>query len=264
MYERLKNRYIFKGKISLDTALHIGSGQSSFETDATFIRDAYGKPYIPGSSFKGILRSTVEKIIPSIPDLKTCALVDGADCATVNEEKMIMFKKRLKGKVKQDPFELICDTCKLFGSTVAASKLKIQDLYVSEPYIEVFEKRDGVGIDRDTETAAEGAKFDFEVVPSQTKFDFEMIGENLDKQDKFLLAIGIREMLSGIVSIGGNKSRGFGAFQLVIDEISYLNFENKKSLVKYLTLQELEKIEPPDNFIKESLKDFFKGSEDNA
>jgi len=258
MFERIKNRYILKGKVVLDTALHIGSGQSSFETDALAIKDAYGKPYVPGSSFKGVLRSTVERIVPNIPSLKTCSLVDGADCATVNKEKTDQFKARLNGKEEGDPLALICDTCKLFGSTVIASKIKIPDLYVSEPYIELFEKRDGVGIDRDTETAAEGAKFDYEVVPSQTEFKFEMIGENLYKQDKFLLALGLREMQSRRVSLGGNISRGLGAFQLVIEEVSYLNFKKKESLVKYLTLQELEKIEP-DDFIKEGLNNFLAG-----
>lgn len=263
MFERLKNRYILKGKVVLDTALHIGSGQSSFETDAHFIKDAHGKPYIPGSSFKGVLRSTVERIAPTISSLKTCSLVDEADCATVNKKKTDQFKARLKGNEKGDPFELICDTCKLFGSTVVASKVKIPDLYISEPYIEIFEKRDGVGIDRDTETAAEGAKFDYEVVPSQTEFDFEMIGENLDIRDKFLLALGLGEMQSGIVSLGGNRSRGLGAFKLVIDEVSHLNFENKNSLVKYLTSQKLDEMKAED-FIKESLKDFLKGGADNA
>jgi CRISPR-associated RAMP protein (TIGR02581 family) len=263
MFERLKNRYLFKGIVILDTALHIGSGQSSFETDALVIKDAHEKPYIPGSSFKGTLRSTVERMVPNIPGLKTCALIEGADCATVNNDKMDQFKRRLKGEDKGDPLELVCDTCKVFGSTVIASKVKIPDLYVSEPYIGLFERRDGVGIDRDTETAAEGAKFDYEVVSSQTGFEFEMICENFDKQDKFLLALGLREMESKMVSLGGNTSRGLGAFRLVINEVTYLDFEDKKSLVDYLTSQELKKIEPAD-FIKESLKTFLAGSEVNA
>ncbi len=263
MFEKLKSRYVINGKVVMDTGLHIGSGEDSFETDALVIKDAYGKPYIPGSSFKGILRSTVERIVPNLDGFRTCALIKGANCATVNEAKKNQFKARLKGDEEGDPLDLICDTCKLFGSTVVASKIKVPDLYVSEPYIGVFEKRDGVGIDRDTETAAEGAKFDYEVIPSQTGFAFEMIGENLDERDKFLLAFGLREMQSGMVSLGGNKSRGLGAFRLVIEEVTHLDFVNKKSLVKFLTSLELEKIEPAE-FIKESLKTFLKGGEDNA
>ncbi len=263
MFEKLKNRYVIKGKVVMDTALHIGSGEDSFETDALVIKDAYGKPYIPGSSFKGILRSTVERMVPNLDGFKTCALIKDADCATVNENKRDHFKKRLKGEEQGNPIDLICDTCKLFGSTVVASKIKSPDLYVSEPWVGLFEKRDGVGIDRDTETTAEGAKFDYEVVPSQTEFDFEMVCENLDERDKFLLTIGLREMQSGVISLGGNRSRGLGAFRLMIDEVSFLNFEDEKSFMEYLASQKLEKIKPV-NFIKESIKNLLKGGEHNA
>ena len=263
MFDKLKDRFTIKGNVVMDTGLHVGSGEDSFETDALVIKDAYGKPYIPGSSFKGVLRSTVERIVPNLEGFRTCALVKGTNCVTVNEAKKEQFKARLKGDEEGNPLDLICDTCKLFGSTAIASKIKIHDLYVSEPWVESFEKRDGVGIDRDTETAAEGAKFDYEVVPSQTEFDFVMICENLDDRDKFLLAIGLREMQSEVAYLGGNRSRGLGAFRLIIEEVAHLDFENNESLVKYLTSQELKKIEPAE-FIKESLKTFLKGGEDDA
>jgi CRISPR-associated RAMP protein (TIGR02581 family) len=261
MFEKLKNRYIITGKVVMDTGLHIGSGEDSFETDALVIKDAYGKPYIPGSSFKGILRSTVERIVPNIDGYRTCALIKGADCATVNEAKKDQFKARLKGDEEGNPRNLICDTCKLFGSTAIASKIKIPDIYVSELWTGVFEKRDGVGIDRDTETAAEGAKFDYEVVPSQTEFDFEMICENLNERDKFLLAIGLREMQSGVASLGGHRSRGLGAFRLIIDKISLLDFEDRESFKTYLKEHKLKPVEPVE-FIKEAI--ILKGGEHNA
>jgi len=159
--------------------------------------------------------------------------------------------------------EPICDTCKLFGSTTTASKVKIPDLYVSEPWAGVFEKRDGVGIDRDTETAAEGAKFDYEVVPSQTEFDFEMICENLNARYKLLLAIGVKEMQSGVASLGGNRSRGLGAFRLIIDKISLLDFEDRESISAYLKEHKVKPVEPAE-FIKEAIKPFLKGGEHNA
>ena len=159
----------------------------------------------------------------------------------------------------------------MFGSLDIASKIKIPDLYVSEPWIESFEIRDGVGIDRDTETAVEGAKFDYEVVPSQTEFDFVMICENLDDRDKFLLAIGLREMQSeremksGMVSLGGNKSRGLGAFHLEMEkgDVSLLDFEDPESFKAYLKEGKLKTIDPG-NFITESIEPFIKGGEHDA
>src|SRR6266705_4977119 len=32
------------------------------------------QPFIPGSSFKGALRSAIEKLVPSLPGLRTCGL----------------------------------------------------------------------------------------------------------------------------------------------------------------------------------------------
>ena len=307
MFEKLKNRYTIKGKVVMDTGLHIGSGEDSFETDALVIKDAYGKPYIPGSSFKGILRSTVERIVPNLDGFRTCALVKNADVFSIdaglkddlnknnvsenletafetnrfplsnevtitkmNESKWMIIDKG-KGEIyiaqeedKKLSIKPLCDTCKLFGSLDIASKIKIPDLYVSEPWIESFEIRDGVSIDRDTETAAEGAKFDYEVVPSQTEFDFVMICENLDERDKGILAIGLQEMQSGMVSIGGNKSRGLGAFHLEMEKkVAYLDFENEESLRKYITSHKPDEKEIAE-FFEEGLKTFLKGGEDDA
>ncbi len=61
---QLHGRVILKGKIKTLTGLHIGGSQSGMEiggVDMPVIRDAFGAPYIPGSSLKGKLRSLWEK-----------------------------------------------------------------------------------------------------------------------------------------------------------------------------------------------------------
>jgi CRISPR/Cas system CSM-associated protein Csm3 (group 7 of RAMP superfamily) len=57
--------------------------------------------------------------------------------------------------------------------------------------------RDGVGIDRDTETAAEGLKYDFEAVPSGTEFEFEMVIENASEAELGVALLGLREFELG-------------------------------------------------------------------
>jgi len=53
-----------KGKIKVETGLHIGSGSDTIEIggmDNPIVRDPFtGEPYIPGSSLKGKMRSLVE------------------------------------------------------------------------------------------------------------------------------------------------------------------------------------------------------------
>src|SRR5258708_31231874 len=73
----LRNRYVFKGKLVMQTALHIGGGRVTLSSsDSPVVLTPEQKPYIPGSSFKGALRSTVEKIVPGLPGFSTCALID--------------------------------------------------------------------------------------------------------------------------------------------------------------------------------------------
>ncbi|TDT51293.1 type III-A CRISPR-associated RAMP protein Csm3 [Fonticella tunisiensis] len=59
----LKGKYLIEAKIELKTGLHIGTAGNSLEiggVDNSVIKDAFGRPYIPGSSLKGKLRSLTE------------------------------------------------------------------------------------------------------------------------------------------------------------------------------------------------------------
>ena len=60
----------FLGKLLVDaelhceTGLHIGAGKGSLEiggADNPVVKDAFGRPYVPGSSLRGRLRSLLEQ-----------------------------------------------------------------------------------------------------------------------------------------------------------------------------------------------------------
>src|SRR3989440_8424982 len=73
----LRNRYIFRGKLVMQTALHIGGGKVTLSSsDSPVVLTPDQKPFIPGSSFKGALRSTVEKLASALPGFSTCALIE--------------------------------------------------------------------------------------------------------------------------------------------------------------------------------------------
>jgi CRISPR/Cas system CSM-associated protein Csm3 (group 7 of RAMP superfamily) len=57
-FTQFHNRLQVTGTLRLRTALRIGAGRSTAaaEVDLPVIKDAVGRPYIPGSSFKGALR----------------------------------------------------------------------------------------------------------------------------------------------------------------------------------------------------------------
>src|SRR6266567_2521069 len=60
---RFIGKLIVEGDIACQTGLHIGAGKGSLEiggADNLVVKDAFGLPYIPGSSLRGKLRSLLE------------------------------------------------------------------------------------------------------------------------------------------------------------------------------------------------------------
>ncbi len=61
---KLIGKLILDGDLVCETGLHIGAGKGSLEiggADNPVVKDAYGRPYIPGSSLRGRLRSLLEQ-----------------------------------------------------------------------------------------------------------------------------------------------------------------------------------------------------------
>jgi CRISPR-associated protein Csm3 len=57
-------KLVLEGEIACETGLHIGAGKGSLEiggADNPVVKDAFGVPYIPGSSLRGRLRSLLEQ-----------------------------------------------------------------------------------------------------------------------------------------------------------------------------------------------------------
>ena len=251
MFEKLVNRFFFTGNIILENELHIGSGKGDGRTDALFIRDNRDCPFIPGSSLRGSLRSTIERIVSSM-GMNPCLLIKGNKCISTSDKIQEEFKLIKKDSSKISDIkkfisndEKVCPVCQLFGSTISASKIKISDLQIQSSYY--YGVRDCVAIDRDTETAKDGAKFDFETIDRKSIFKFELIGENLEPKDLRILAVGIQEMYSGNFWLGGNTSRGLGKCKLENLLVEY--FDTPESLKNYLLKKELKKIDN-DKFLK--------------
>src|SRR5258706_12097771 len=60
---QLVGKLILSGELHCETGLHIGAGKGSLEiggADNPVVKDAFGLPYIPGSSLRGRIRSLLE------------------------------------------------------------------------------------------------------------------------------------------------------------------------------------------------------------
>ncbi len=272
----LRNRFLFSGKLVMRTALHIGGGKVTLSSsDSPVVLTPEQKPYIPGSSFKGALRSTVEKIVPGLPGFSTCALIDLSNdeiralggnreaikniCPTVRQSEVAQRRREEPDKaaeIQKDTIEELCDTCLLFGSPFAAARLNVNDLYMpKEEWSGVLQIRDGVAIDRDSEKARDRLKYDFEVVPATAAFDLEIVLENATKKDLQLLCVGLSEFAHGFGVIGGKRSRGLGVAELTnvqvsalellyegVKEIEVSDAERKSRLRNYLVNKEFSRV----------------------
>ncbi|HTK10289.1 MAG TPA: CRISPR-associated RAMP protein Csx7 [Ktedonobacteraceae bacterium] len=280
----LSNRYLFTGQLIMQTAFHIGGGKATLSnSDSPVVLTPEGAPFIPGSSFKGALRSTVEKLVASLPEelgLWSCGLQDLSEseieaaqaekiklCPTVRQKEIAQRRRNSQGndrKIVEEEREKLCTTCKLFGSPFEAAKLSINDLYLVEnEWSDMIQRRDGVAIDRDSEKAKDRLKYDFEVVPASTTFKLQITLENASPHDLQLMSIGLSEFMHGFGFIGGKRSRGLGACLLDGVQVSYLDLTedsgNNRSaqLHKYLLRKEFPHDIGGKQFLEEQMKKMF-------
>jgi len=209
MFHSFDNRVNLSGTLTTLTALRIGAGRATSVTgtDLPVVRDSLGKPYIPGSSFKGVLRSAIESLVRSVSESAKAA------CDPVNRDKWCLGSA--EGLSDADVEQQTCLVCRLFGSPWLASRISIRDLLVDDEFwFGQYEVRNGVAIDRDTGTAADKKLYDFEVVPAGTQFKCEIVVENAPDWGLGLLAIGLRPFELGEASLGGARSRGLGVVKI--------------------------------------------------
>lgn len=282
---QLYNRSLFKGRLEMQTALHIGGGKFTLSySDSPVVLTPEGRPFIPGSSFKGALRSTVEKLVPSLPEsakLRSCGLIEqkqtaqekrteGRDeqCSTVRLQEITDQRRRQpddEAKILAEARDKLCHTCLLFGSPFAAARINVNDLYlVEDEWSGVIQVRDGVAIDRDSESAKKGLKYDFEVVPATTIFDLTMTLENATPQDLQLISMGLSDFMHGFGMIGGKRSRGLGACLISGLTVSSLELEDvqeperSQRLQNYLLKGEFSAVGVPgERFIETHISKIF-------
>jgi CRISPR-associated RAMP protein (TIGR02581 family) len=212
-FHRLESRLRLQGSLVARTALRIGGGGGDLDgADLPVIKDAAGRPFIPGASLKGALRSTVEALLRG---------VHGRDaglwaCDPLADEDG-PFAVRSCGyhehgqRSAADP-ETHCAACRLFGSHVVASHVRFCDALLQDrsPIRIPVEVRDGVSIDRDLRRVHSGRKYDFEVVSPGTAFALEIFVENPQPWLMGLLAMGFDQLAEGFTALGGFTSRGLG------------------------------------------------------
>ena len=248
-FATLRNRLRVTGTLVALTALRIGSGRSTevTGTDLPVLRDARGRPLIPGASIKGALRSRMESLVRVVNDdeaLDLPALQDKVgDLAKLLEHDADLKRLRAKSNnaaaVDQYTSTFYWKHSTLidltFGAQWTASRVFVRDALVDTSlWFGQYEVRNGVGIDRDTETASDGLLYDYEVVPAGTRFDFALSAENMADWQLGMLVLALAPWERGEAQVGGFRSRGLGYVQLEGASYDYTTVANADDVIALL------------------------------
>ncbi|MBD3190530.1 MAG: hypothetical protein GF308_07790 [Candidatus Heimdallarchaeota archaeon] len=218
---------IIVGKIKPLTAIHVGSSSSARATDAPVFRNVAGEIVIPGTSIGGPLRATATRLAPHLGKEKCVALTDPSskdfcDCIVCNLFGSINPAEESEGE-EEEPMKGNASKVWIYNSPlVHKSKTAI---------------RDGVGIDRETNTSAREmrAKYDHELVPKRSIFDFRIeLQDNITPEEEMLLAVTLAEWTQERCYLGGNIARGLGNCLLEDLQVYKLDLSSPEKLLDYL------------------------------
>ncbi len=216
MHGRLYNEATLELTLRPQTPLLIQSGEATgldpSLPDMQFVRTR--RPdgeviYIPGSSFRGVLRSHAERLVRSVNENAACRVTE-QNCL----QKQNLKEAELDG---QQAYTKSCYICRLFGNTGIAARLKVGDFYPNGPLL--TEVRHGVAIDRVTGAVAHGP-FQMETV-TDGEFSGVITLRNFTLGQLGLLAAALLDIGDGLVPLGHAKSRGLGRVNLTFRRVSF-------------------------------------------
>jgi CRISPR-associated protein Csm3 len=217
----LIGKLLFDGELICETGLHIGAGKGSLDlggADNPVVKDAFGRPYVPGSSLRGRIRSLLEQA-----------------SGRVGPEDLVYLSRRRGQEVRihqsDDPGDEIC---LLFGrnpgrmervageplepSAATPARLTAYDAPLDLDSItpqmrenlddELTEVKSENAIDRIT---AQSSARTLERVPAGARFRVRFVLDILCPEDRELVATFLQGLrLLEDDALGGGGSRGSG------------------------------------------------------
>lgn len=228
----LKGKYIISFDIVAKTGLHIGASNNTMDiggVDNAVIKDEEGKPYIPGSSLKGKMRSLLEyaeglikpeELIFSKKDEEEpirIHMCDKEDCTVCNifgrnhgKHKYVDGKEKVF--VNATPTRLMVRDAKLDEKSITEEMKENIDLEWTEVKYEN-------NLDRITSAANPRQT---ERVPAGARFKGEMVLNVLNDEDTKYLKKLIQTMrLLEDDYLGGHGSRGYGKIKFENIKITF-------------------------------------------
>jgi len=226
-FAKLSRKIEITGTLRCVTALRIGAGKDGGDvaaTDLPVLRDGLGRPLLPGSSLKGVVRSSVEALLRAMP--ADPAKMDQWACDPFSQDQrcvpdlpgkeerkaMERMTQPERTRHQRKRLEKLCMACRTFGAPGYASHVLFRDA-IARDGVHV-ERRDGVAIDRDLGRVSGARKYDFEVVSQGSRFDFGLTIDGAREWQEGLVVLGLQMLDEGFARVGGATSRGLGRVAL--------------------------------------------------
>lgn len=240
MSKKLAKKIFITGKIKTLTGLHIGGNNNSVDIggiDAYVIRDAMtGKPYIPGSSLKGKMRSLLEQVFGNYAQVNMGAVKNGA--SDDERQDTVKLFGTAKGNDNNIPSKIIVRDCSLLSD--------YSDITELAQYTEV---KTEVVIDRITAAAMPRS---LERVPAGAEFNLDIVlniwegGENELSEEETLRLVFMAMLLLESDYLGGKGSRGCGQIKIGIEKIQQRSaaFYNDMNKIKEGSYEQTKHVIP--------------------
>lgn len=204
-------------KISLDfeSPFHIGGGVSGESALLKpLLKDALGRPYVPGSAFKGVLRHEAERLVRAL-------VGEDAVCRPPQPETMC----------PQAPqYGKFCPVCRVFGSPALPATWHFSDLHAEdEVLIKTTTLRYGVGISRYRQAAANDILYATETAERSPFLTFKgkitaatsstMRDRSSSSEQRGEVAL-LWAALKALKMLGGGRSRGLGWLHVEVEGVA--------------------------------------------
>lgn len=207
-------RFVYTGTLVFPHGFHTGDGRRLGASDQPLFREPDGTVALAGTSLAGVLRS----------DLSRLSTATGGRC-------------------ERQPW-CQCVVCRLMGPHAPKRKRDDDETMLRASHLHVIggraeadggvRVRDRVGIDRRTRTAAEGRKYDLEVLDGPVRVPFTLrIDDPVEDERRYLEAV-LRRLAHGWLFLGGKTGSGLGRAELARLELSEIDLARPEVLVAHL------------------------------
>ena len=231
-------RYELTIPVELTSELHIGGVDAVPDRDGEgtvirFCRNGLKEPTIPGRSIKGAVRAACDITRQTMEDAGHPTTQDGGVFSKASWVSLWGDDTDYTGKSLLDRSLRSDDSLPIRQSALTFHAVSFPAYKDSDSGESPLPRRHGVGIDRTTGAASDGALYEHEFLPRGTKFDIRITAEGRDDETmgrdqsegipgpassesvKKLLEVIVDVLTSGAVCLGGRTGSGQGTIQVI-------------------------------------------------